>query len=81
MLIVPRKFTTSPAALIHAEPFANFPRTLSKTLSKTAVKCWIRLLATPRQNDGVLNHRTPLAVSAEAANRIENGKSKLSGKW
>jgi hypothetical protein len=34
VLINPRKLVTNPAALIHAVPFANFPRTPSKTLSK-----------------------------------------------
>jgi hypothetical protein len=34
VLIKPRKLTTIPAALTHAVPFSNLPRTFSKTLSK-----------------------------------------------
>jgi hypothetical protein len=34
VLMNPRKLTTRPAALTHAVPLSNFPRTLSKTRSK-----------------------------------------------
>ncbi len=41
VLINPREFVTTPAALIQTVPLAIFPRTPSKASSKNCDQCWI----------------------------------------